>query len=102
MEMTVDQQGDSIRIELRGDIDELGANKLKTGFNELDLSNCKQIVFDFGGVNYIGSAGIGKMLIFYKAIASKGGRLAIENANKAVYDLLKVVKLDTIFTITSA
>ncbi len=100
MELTVTQHGNSARFEIRGNIDERGAEDLKRRFRELNASSLKEVVFDFGKVNHIGSAGIGKLLLFYKDLAVTGGGIRIENVSESVYDLLGVLKLDTIFTIT--
>lgn len=102
MEITVRKEGDRIRFEIDGDIDESGAEELKSRFHELGAPSFKEVVFDLGNVNYIGSAGIGKLLLLYKRVAAKGGEIRIENATKTVYDLFIVLKLDTIFTISRA
>ena len=99
MEITINQNDDAVRISVKGSIDEQGAEKLKASFKSLNLKKISQAVFDFAGVDYIGSAGIGKLLLFYKDIALTGGTIHIENTSPVVYELLTVVKLDTIFTI---
>ncbi|MFZ5585558.1 MAG: STAS domain-containing protein [Thermodesulfobacteriota bacterium] len=102
MELTLNQQGDLARIEVIGSIDERGAEELKRRFLELDVSSLKEVVFDFSGVTFIGSAGIGKLLLFYKNVAAQGGRIRIENMSKDIYTMFKVVKLDKIFNIAPA
>jgi anti-anti-sigma factor len=102
MELTVTPKGEQAHIEVVGSIDERGAEELKRRFLELDVSSLKEVVFDFGGVTFIGSAGIGKLLLFYKNVAAQGGRIRIENMSKDIYTMFKVVKLDKIFNISSA
>jgi anti-anti-sigma factor len=102
MELTVTPKGEQAHIEVVGSIDERGAEELKRRFLELDVSALKEVVFDFGGVTFIGSAGIGKLLLFYKNVAAQGGRIRIENMSKDIYTMFKVVKLDKIFNISSA
>jgi anti-anti-sigma factor len=99
MEITVTQVGNSPHIVVRGEIDERGAEELKLRFGELKLAADANVVFDFGGVTHIGSAGIGKLLLFYKTVASNGGAIRIEKAPATIIDLLCQLKLDTIFTI---
>ncbi len=102
MELTVTPKGDQVMIEVIGSIDERGAEELKRRFLELDMASLKEVVFDFGGVTFIGSAGIGKLLLFYKNVAAQGGVIRIENMSKDIYTMFKVVKLDKIFNISPA
>lgn len=102
MELTVSTNGDRVNITVVGSIDERGAEDLKRRFLELDVKNTKEVIFDFSGVTFIGSAGIGKLLLFYKNLASHGGSIAIENMRKDLFTMFKVVKLDNIFNISPA
>ncbi len=102
MEINFNPQDDTAQIELIGSIDESGAETLKRRFLEMDVSNLKEVVFDFTGVTFIGSAGIGKLLLFYKKLAPHGGQIVIKGMNKDIYTMFKVVKLDKIFSIKSA
>ena len=101
MEINISSKGDEVSIEIVGSIDENGAETLKRRFLELDISTMKKVIFDFSGVTFIGSAGIGKLLLFYKNIATHGGQILINNMNKDIYSMFKVVKLDKIFTLSS-
>lgn len=100
MEITVSPQGAEARIEVFGSIDERGAEEMKRRFLELDLATIKEVTFDFKGVTFIGSAGIGKLLLLYKNVAAQGGKIGIENMSKDIYTMFKVVKLDKIFSIS--
>ena len=100
MELTLNQEGDRARFEINGEIDEKGAELLKERFYQLKLSSLKEVVLDFKDVNHIGSAGIGKLLLFYKNLAVGEGSLRILNLNKPTYNLFKELKLNTIFSIS--
>ena len=102
MELTFTPQGDKVLVEVVGSIDERGAEDLKRRFLELDTTQIKEVVFDFSSVTFIGSAGIGKLLLFYKNLASGGGKISIQNMSKDIYTMFKVVKLDKIFSISAA
>ncbi len=102
MELSVNRQGESARFSIAGNIDEQGAEELKRKFKEMNTASMKEIVFDFRGVNHIGSAGIGKLLLFYKDLALNDGTLRIENASQTIYELFTVLKLDSIFSISKA
>ena len=100
MELSVTPQDDQVQIAISGSLDERGAEELKRRFLELEVSKIKKIIFDFKGVTFIGSAGIGKLLLFYKNVASQGGSVTIQNMSKDIYTMFKVVKLDKIFDIS--
>lgn len=102
MEIEVTRQGEQARFTISGRIDEKGAEALKQRFREVNSEDLKEIVFDFRHVSHIGSAGIGKLLLFYKDLALKEGRLRIENVSQTLYELFTVLKLDTIITIHRA
>jgi len=99
MELTITPQQEKVAVEIVGSIDERGAEELKRRFLELDTSSVKEVVFDFSGVTFIGSAGIGKLLLFYKNLAAHGGSITITNMSKDIFTMFKVVKLDKIFNI---
>ncbi len=101
MEMSVSQSGDHVRFVLAGRIDEKAAEQLKERFHALSLAGIREVVFDFKDVPHIGSAGIGKLLLFYKDISTVNGVMRIENAQPAIYDLMKMVKLDSVFSISA-
>lgn len=100
MEFTTSQNNHDIRFTINGDIDEKGAADLKAGFEGLKLSNQKNIIFDFAKVTYIGSAGLGKLLLFYKNLATAGIEMRVENSKPEIRDLLKELHLDTLFTVS--
>lgn len=98
MEITVSRNENSGRVEIKGDIDEKGAEQLKAKLRE--LANLKEVTIDMGNVAYIGSSGIGKLLLFYKNIAMQGGRVFLVNVQNDVLQLFRELKLDTIFVIS--
>ena len=95
-------KGDTALISLTGSIDERGAEEIKRRFLELELSSLKEVILDFSGVSFIGSAGIGKLLLLYKNLTAHGGMIIIKNMSKDIHTMFKVVKLDKIFTLEVA
>lgn len=100
MELSVNKEGGLARFEVTGVIDEGGAEDIKRRFGELEIASLKEVVFDFRHVKHIGSAGIGKLLLFYKDLAMQGGVIRIENVSSSIFDLFKVLKLNELFTIS--
>jgi anti-sigma B factor antagonist len=100
MDIGITTNGDTTRYELVGSMDEHGAEKLKASFERLDLRQARTIVLDFSKVTFIGSAGLGKLLLFYKKTSTAGAVVRIENCTRTIYALLKEVRMDTLFAIS--
>jgi len=100
MELKITLEESEAFIAVGGDIDEEGANQLKARLMELLPKNPKEVTFDFAGVSFIGSTGIGKLLLFYKALSSKGGRIKIINMSQDLLTLFNVIKLDKVFEVS--
>ncbi len=99
MDITTSMADNGTRCMMEGSIDEKGAAKLKSVIEALDLRNTKVVTLDFGKVTFIGSAGLGKLLLFYKKASATGTEIRIENCTREIGDLMKEVRLDTLFTI---
>ena len=100
MDLTLTQEGTRARITINGKIDESGAEELKARFQTLNKASINEVVFDFKNVSHIGSAGIGKLLLFYKDLAVSGGSIRIESVSENICEMFRVLKLDTIFSIS--
>lgn len=100
MEISIFTTGDVAQIKVAGCIDEVGAKQLKEAFNGLSLDGRKAVSFDFGQVSHIGSAGLGKLLLFYQKLASRGLSMRIENTSGAIRDLLLELRLDSLFQLS--
>lgn len=100
MLLNLDQSEKGASIVITGEIDERGAEELKRRLSEIKLTKGVRVVFDFSGVTHIGSAGIGKLLLFYKNIVPHGGFIRIEKAAQPIFELFQQLKLDTILTVT--
>ena len=100
MDINLNVSGEVARFVIAGEIDEQGADDMKRRFGEVNLSQTKTVAFDFNTVTHIGSAGLGKLLLFYKKVAAAGGTMQVERVSADIGDLLQQLKLDTIFTVT--
>lgn len=100
MDVTTTETADSITFFISGAVDEPGAELLKSAFLAVNRDEFKKFSFDFKQVTHIGSAGIGKLLLFYKDVAVKGGTILLRNVSSDIYDLMVTLKLDTVFKIS--
>jgi stage II sporulation protein AA (anti-sigma F factor antagonist) len=56
----------------------------------IDASSAKNIIFDFTGVSFMDSAGIGVIIGRYKKISPLGGKFAITGANAQVKRIIEI------------
>lgn len=94
-------QGETVFFTLAGTIDEEGAAALKQQFNTLPHSRIKELVIDLAGVGYIGSSGIGKLLLFYKNMAAHNGAIRLIRVPQPIYDLFTELRLNTLFSMST-
>lgn len=100
MTTNVQNTAGSIVITVRGDIDHTGAESLKNTFSQINLAGISAVAFNFANVDYIGSSGLGKLLLFYKRLSASGIKMRVESASPRVRELLKELKMDTLFTVS--
>jgi len=100
MNLRIESGLEEVRVIPHGDIDHGGAEALKSAVAGLTLSGKKAVIFDFRDVQFIGSAGLGKLLLFYKRLSAEKVQMRIEAASPSVQALLRELRLDTLFTIT--
>ncbi len=58
--------------------------------------------FDFAGLEYISSAGLGVLLRRHKRLAASGARLRLINVNSHIYDIFRFSGFDQVFDVQRA
>ncbi len=99
MNVKINVDGTKTTMEVSGSVDIPGAEYLKKSLTKIIESEATEVVIDFREVSFIGSSGIGKLLLFYKNFTAKGGKISMENLNKEITMLFKAIKLDKLFNI---
>jgi len=102
MELKVASNKDQVNISIAGSIDEIGAEDLEKCFNKLDPHSVHEVIINFRHLDYIGSAGIGTLLLLYKKLAFNNGKIIINEIPKQIYDLMMHdMNLGQLFTLKS-
>ncbi len=99
MEFNYGHQNGTLNVSIIGAVDNENAEELKNKFQELMGKDFTEAIFDFTYVPFITSSGIGKLLIFYKNVVSKGKKMRIKGINENLLELFKSIKLDQLFPI---
>lgn len=99
MDIKIDRRGSTTTVLLSGRIDKLGSESLQQNLDQVVSGKPEDVILDFKGVNFIGSSGIGKLLMFGKALISQGGRANMVNLSPEIKELFASAKLDKLFNI---
>ncbi len=76
-------------IHVNGELDHHNSIFIREGADEIVCNNSiKNIVFDFGGTNFMDSSGIGVIMGRYKKVKSCGGTVGVINVKKNVEKIL--------------
>ncbi len=85
---------------IQGEVDMLIAGQWREAIEEeLNHTYARHLVFDFSGVNFIDSSGLGVVLGRYKTVSSRGGKVMIQGVNEQVYKILVLSGFDRIMKI---
>lgn len=77
--------------EVRGEWDQLLEHLNQTGF--------KSVILDLGKLSYFGSTMLEMMVVLWKRLSAKHGKLAVCNVSAVGREILHVAKFDTIWPI---
>ena len=68
-------------------------------FSLVDESQRRKILLNFGNVEYLSSAALGKLITLNKKLQSVGGRLILCNIDPQIYEVFEITKLNKLFNI---
>lgn len=97
--MTINEirEDHKLRLELKGRLDTTTAPQLQD-MVDLHLKGVEELVMDFGGLDYLSSAGLRVLLIAQK-LMSRQGRMIIRNVNETVMEVFEVTGFNDLLTI---
>ena len=84
MNLEINKYQDIAEVIASGSIDELGAEKMEQCFADIDPLAIKHVILDFGKIDYIGSAGVGTLLLLYKKLAPQDGDVHVKKHTAGV------------------
>ena len=68
-------------------------------FQLVDELGRRKILLNFGNVEYLSSAALGKLITLNKKLQQAGGRLILCNIDPQIYEVFEITKLNKLFTI---
>lgn len=101
MECIYVPQNRVLTLKITEEVDENTTEKMRRKIdNEITRFLPRKVIFDFGNVNFMDSAGIGMLLGRYKVIRMLGGELEIININKQIKKLFEMSGILKIIPVT--
>jgi anti-anti-sigma factor len=101
MEITRSSAGNGIPVlGLAGRLNQASADALHSA--AMDLAgdeDCKALIVDMGGVDFIASVGIRSLIRPSQALAMRGGKLAVANLNPQISEFFSLTGLDQMFRV---
>lgn len=100
MKYTSSRHGEYAVIKVEGNlVNDPIANEFKQVIYDLMDKGEKFIAIDCSEMQFIGSSGIGKLLLAYKRITDLGGKIAVVNLHPEMKDLFIAFKLQEFISI---
>jgi len=99
MELVTIQDGAVMSVAVKGRLDSVGADLLKSRLSQLIESGTTSLVIDFGQVAYISSAGFRVLLVASRSLEQANGALALSGIGGEAMRLFDLAALTEMFTI---
>jgi len=90
-------EGNRLTIKLDGRLDTNTAPELDEELGAI-LSGVQELIFDFGGLKYISSAGL-RLILSTQKTMNQQGTLVIENVNDMVMEIFETTGFADVLTI---
>lgn len=92
---------DKIIVTLQGELDHHSSEEVRTRVDDiLDREGYKTLIFNFSGVNFMDSSGIGAVIGRYKKMSLRGGKVCLTNVKpnvKRIFELSGMFKIISLY-----
>ncbi|MBN1696788.1 MAG: STAS domain-containing protein [Spirochaetales bacterium] len=103
MDIRIKKEDTIVTVYIDGNIDINGGDMLSEKLNEIMfIKNVTHVIFTMENVNSITSAGIGKLLNFYKYLNGRNASMEIKGVSDVLYEQFIEIHLDRIFPISKS
>src|SRR3954466_1122801 len=68
-------------------------------FSLVDELGRRKLLLNFGNVEYLSSAALGKLITLNKKVNATGGKLILCNIDPQIYEVFEITKLNKLFNI---
>jgi anti-sigma B factor antagonist len=100
MEITRTNRDGIAVLALAGRLNQASADTLHSAAMEIaGEDDCKALIIDMGGVDFIASVGIRSLIRPSQALSMRGGKLAVANLSPQIDEFFKLTGLDQMFRV---
>ena len=101
MEVKLLGEKKTLLVKVEGELDHHLSAKIKEEVdNKMRSSNAINIIFDFSGLTFMDSSGIGLIMGRYKKTRTLGGRVIASGVNAQIMRILEMSAIDKIIKLT--
>ena len=97
MTITKTLDGNTLTVAVEGWIDTLTAPQFHEALQ--DLNGAKNVILDFGGVEYISSAGLRETVALFRTVSAQGGDFSVRKVAPGVMDVFSLTGFNRKFEI---
>jgi anti-sigma B factor antagonist len=98
LKLTTRDSGDVVIVDARGKLTlGAGTSALREKMRELAQLGARRVVLNLADVSYVDSSGVGELVAAKGTVGKAGGEMKLLNLTKRAHDLLKLMKLCTVF-----
>ena len=95
--MRLEKNGDTLIVRPEGELDHHYAAKLRRAVDgAIMVGDVRKVVFDFTGVGFMDSSGIGVLIGRYRTLARRKGTLSVQNMNPLIERVFQLAGLHQI------
>ncbi len=99
IDLKLDKAGDTVTLEVTGDIDMSSSTKVRDALAPLFQNNNKVIVVDLSGVSYIDSSGIATLVEGLQWSHNSKNKFRLAALNPGVKDVFEIARLLSVFEV---
>jgi stage II sporulation protein AA (anti-sigma F factor antagonist) len=89
LDLWIDKQ--TLFVKIQGELDHHTAEEIRNQIDfELDNNRVKNILFDFSGLSFMDSSGIGVLMGRYKKVTQRNGQAGIYHINPQVRRIFEI------------
>lgn len=90
MDVGFKRSGHTLIVSLSGELDHHNAEKIRDKIDATMEKGFKNLIFNFKGVSFMDSSGIGVIIGRYKKVQRKGGRVCITCLNDKIKRIFEI------------
>ena len=102
MKIETRKDGGRLIVSVGGRLDAVAAPEFDRRSDEWLAEGTSAMILDFGGLEYISSAGLRSLLLLGKKLSARKGRIVIAAVKDVVKEVFVISGFDSIFTVAES